>query len=366
MPGNYNLITSVGLEIELEDILFQGDNRDIPDKILDVWRITHDASCEKDAFVLGNSLVFPLEEKIQDIVPGANKMVLGGEFVSSVVNVEDVGDITKDLCGYAISKGESLHSSRAGMHIHVNFQGASTRMLQESLKLWEYFEDVFYYIGGMGYRFRGLDNDFTYCRPLTRPICVPVPTGYAKSVDLELITNSKPNTFWNYWGDIVVLGQRLRKYIPVRYHGYNITPVFKGQGSIEFRVFNKSLNPSYIQAVAKFCSAFGGMSVIKGIGQYKDKFVGRHSIFEKRNLNEILGDMVSLCSIMEIGGRDIDILGSIITQTPEIVPEQSYIYSHLQDIPVHWSNGDTEYVPVDRGEIKSPRYKDLHVLRGER
>lgn len=335
------------------------------------FNVTGDASCET---IANNLFERPVIGKEIDGFPLPKKK-FGFEVRTNIISgEEDYLPALKILTNHLIELGEPQKSYRAGFHVHVNTP-FNLQVLKNLLIINRNLEQVFFLLGGMGYDYRGIKNDSTYCRPITGkgPLIVKTPKGYAQSFTIEDVLNAETMKEFKYlYGNINV--QDNSHYIPVRYHFLNLVSVFT-QGSTEFRIFNKSLNPHFLKAVIEFCKTvvdfaiassfyFSEPIVLKensiydyftkeSIVQIFDEFCARSSFYFKKPR-----EYETLLEIMELG--DIDSIK---------IPNQ-FVYSHLMfhpdrgDITItHWV--DEKYMPkiIERSEIKKPEFVDWRVLQ---
>lgn len=359
------LIDSCGMELEVEDIVPR-----LPDSLQRYYQGTHDASCETSGARLGCGLL--IKGRPKNIPFPYQNTVVGGEIVSGILDTSDPSyiGILKMLTDFLISSGESEESYRAGVHFHICFSSPNLRMLKATIRLWVHLEDIFYHLGGMGYKFRGVENDSIYCRPLTGtgPIVVPTPHGWAQVFNTKDLLDSKTLTeFWERLGDTQNTRRRGERYFPCRYHGFNLCPNLD-RGTIEFRVFNKTLNPYFLYSCMELCKAFARFCLGNSYENFKTHgLLEVNSIFDNRNLSAMEATLERFARIVELDREVLRNLNIILERTPHIELPQNLYTSHLRNVRMHWEEG-TSYVPqtVRKGDIKSPHFVDRHILDGER
>lgn len=378
MAKNSTIIFGVttGVEIEVENIVVGHS----PMSVALLWNTTHDASCESDGIMHSSSGISispnsPLSAIIS--TEFIRRGVIGGEYVSGIMDTSS-GEHTfavKQLVDFLRNNGETPESYRAGIHVHVSFSHPTLAMLKSIMKLWGYAEDIFYYIGGMGYTHRGVLNDFTYCHPVYEfPLVIPHYGEYVKLIDTDdLLDSDTISTFWERYGDVSQVGKS--RYFPVRYHGINLSPVLS-KGTVEFRVFNKSLTTLYIVAAINFCSAFVNLAVAGAMDKRRLSsspfFSQVNSVYSNNSKSNVIERAKELGSLMIeydfLNPKDLDTILTIISRTPEIKAEKEYVISHLRSIPAHWVKGETGYSPkkVNKNMCVTPNFTDIHTLRGER
>lgn len=363
MLSNPILGQTVGIEIET-DYLLEGDIRDIPYNPLNM-KYTHDATCESPA-IAWKDLIFSIDSDVR-FLQGWSEVVVGSELISGIIDTErDEKKFISSLMSlthFLEDKGEPPTSERSSLHIHVSLPNPNVRILKNALRLGGFFEPLFFNLGGMGYNFRGEKNNSIFCRPLSSPQLVPYKPGiYAYSLDLEDLTSIKSfpqDDFWNMYGD---LHRNRKKYTPVRYSWlslYSLYPEGQYKGTLEFRIFNKSLNPLYIWGIIEACKAFTN-STLMSLRNIK-KYIKINSIFSDYSIQDLLTEFVILT---ELEDKVVYILEEILSKTPKPLLDPIPVKSHLlkkMDFGYFWSNND--YKPrkifsVD--ECKDPTYIDIH------
>ena len=370
------LFNSVGIEVEVEDVRAESlgglDNMN--------FRIHRDASCESDGYSV-LKMKLDTEESDKNLLKLLNigRQTFGCELVTGgTIDTSDLNYLytLKKLTNMLISAGESPRSYRAGFHTHINVS-YNLKILKSTLRLARHLEQVLYLLAGMGYDYRGFKNNSAYCRPLTKfgPVCVR--TGWDTFSQVFSITDllkTKTTTeFKIKYGNI----NRLRgtHYIPIRYHGINLLPLFT-QGSLEFRMFNKSLNPYYLMAIIEFCKAFSQYAVKSSFESLKDESLLReNSIFDVKgeiSRGRIIDTFEHFLELSSLENPEvIGILREILdnSSVDSLVTKNEFVYTHLMfhrqggRSPIHWE--EREYKPkvIDESSIKIPEFEDVHVLR---
>ncbi|KKK51805.1 hypothetical protein LCGC14_3111290, partial [marine sediment metagenome] len=276
------MVESVGIELEVENIS-RGKVPMAP--IGDVlFSLTRDASCETEL----NSFSGIRVDKGNVKKIYLDNRVFGLELISGVMDTETdrYKYILKNLCNRVISLGETPRSYRAGFHVHVNTP-LSLEILKSIIRLGRNLEQVFFLVGCMGYDYRGKRNDSTYCRPITKvgPPCVPLGNNsnrrYGKVIHIpDLLKSETVNEFKLRYGDLDKVESTHGRYIPIRYHWLNLTNLW-GKGSLEFRVFNKSLNSTFLYSVIELCKAFALYAIESSFSSLKDaQMLGERSVFD--------------------------------------------------------------------------------------
>ena len=370
------LFNSVGIEIEIEDI--RADNLKGLSNLR--FRIHRDASCESDGYTIkGIKInVEDSDKKLLNLFP-VNRNTYGCELVTAgtldTSTLEYLYEL-KRLTNLLISNGESVKSYRAGFHVHINLP-YNLSILKSTLRLARHLEQVLYLLGGMGYDYRGFKNNSAYCRPITKfgPVCVK--TGWRSFSQVftiaELLKTKSTSEFKIKYGNI----NRLRgsHYIPIRYHGINLLPLFT-QGSLEFRMFNKSLNPYYIMAIIEFCKSFSEYVVHTSFKSLKEEnLLKENSIFDIKgevDREYIIDTFSHFIEISNFENREIiDTLYEILrnSSVDSLVTPNKYFYTHLMfhrqggRSPIHWEEREYEPKVILEKEISVPEFEDIHVLR---
>ena len=363
------IFDSVGIELETE--LVPRGSRSI-----NGFSSTHDASIESEFESILGLPVVSNESNLK-----FSHTIFGSEFITRGTLDTSCKDsyinILKNLTDSLFYFGEKEKSYRAGFHVHVNYS-SNLKLLQYLLKLCANLEQIFFLLGTMGYDYRGKQNNSCYCRPITRsgPICVPYKrSSFAQSFTLSDLYAAKNLTeFKDRYGDYLRLYERTGRYLPVRYHWLNLKPCFE-QGSIEFRVFNKSLNPYYLYAIIEFCKRVVKYATYLYISKDKPELIEK-SIFDIKYSEQKPSIINDLIEFMDTCGlREDPEVFEILLEIAEkgdinsiILPEE-YIYSHLMfhregnRVITHWE--ESEYSPnrIPKEKIKKPNFIDIGTQR---
>jgi len=373
MPNIYiELGDTCGIEFETECVT----PNELNNSVSETFRATHDASIETDKAKVG-PLTIDLkslkENKILSLL-NYNTFVVGTELVSQVLNSQnnDFFSIIKELTGFLSEYGEDLTGKRSGIHFHFSLPYPNLRILKSILRLGKYLEALFYTVGSMGYEFRGLENDFIYCRPITKtgPVCVQSGKGgYVQCYNIyDILKSTSIKEFWERYGD---LENHRGRYNPVRYSWLNLYPMFpqgEYKGTLEFRVFNKTLNPKFIYASAMLCRAFVNYAVKSSYNTLQeDDLLHENSIYnEKLTKQNIIDQLLNFAQLSDLDKDSIETLLRIVELSEIPIAERKFVHTHLKrDVSPYW--GNTFYSPekIDRNLIYKPDYIDIHVLRGE-
>ena len=362
--ANPILAQTIGFELEIEDISRNRLNR-TPNVYL-----TSDASVEKDGFVVGNNITLIPHTNTETL--NLDRATLGVEILSNIIDTEeDYLAFLKNLCKTLLSLGESERSQRAGFHVHLSYSTHNINIMKSALKVGAYLEDVFFLLGGMGYEFRGLKNDSIYCRPITHfgPQVVEDRNGnYYPCFVLEDLYGAKNDEeFRRRLGDILEFGDS--RYIPIRYSWLNLFNLFNSKNTLEFRVFNKSLNPMYLYTIIEICKHFGQYALVNS---FKGKSLPVNSIFDYREKNQIINTFLDWIQELNIPDYIVSTAIEIMERTPidSIRLPRQWVFSHLRfhrqgnRCPAHWSHSNYRpSISIEANEVKPPNFIDIHNLR---
>lgn len=364
-----------GIEFEVDNLC----NSDFSEfKELSTFRLTHDASCETPKNFYSNRdfgiMLDNRSDYISSTLPVTNS-VAGTELVSVVLDSTDESflEIIKNLTEFLTSSGESPTSERSGIHFHFSLPSPNLRILKSIIRLGRHLESLFFTIGGMGYEFRGAKNDGIYCRPITKwgPPCVPRMSGYSQVFDVkDLLSVKKSSEFWTRYGELESHGGR---YNPVRYTWLNLYPLApfgEHRGTLEFRLFNKTLNPLFIYAISVLCRKFVEYSIISSFKSLKEEsLLQEYSIFDtsitKQNLAK---QLVKFSELSRMDEDVVQILMDILDRSPIPNMREGYVMTHItRELRHYWVRG-SDYNPpiISREEIRLPDYVDIHLLTGAR
>ena len=368
MEDTITIGETCGIEFECDDL---NSNNNIPVRN---WKKTHDASIETPTCFI-NSLggISVKETNLIKLLSYYNGQ-RGVEIVSPILDTEDDSllDTLKNLTNTVFLSGESLRSTRSGIHYHISLPNPTLQILKNIIRFGRYFEPLFFYVGTMGYKFRGEENDSIYCRPITSfgPPCVHYYGDYAQVFNSDDLLKAKTrNDFWYLYGDCQNHGGR---YNPVRYTWLNLYPLAPwGQyrGTLEFRIFNKTLNPLFIYSTLILCKKFVHLVLSSSFGKAKELgFLEENSIFDNTiDKEKVFGLLFKLDDAINIEPEIIRILLNIIEQAPKINLNTAYVHTHIRTRGEnrYWDSSSYSPKVIKGSNIKKPKYIDIHVLRGE-
>jgi hypothetical protein len=372
--NNSNAIIQTGITFGVEfesDVIpesFRGENN----SIFNIWRLTHDASTQSDiravSFLNGGSWLL---NNTPNIVPSSSASI-GSEFVSKIIDSEqeDYLTILENLIDFLEENGEPDESTRTSVHVHVSLSNPNLRILKNIIYLGKYLEGLFFRIGGMGYNFRGEKNDSNYCRPITNvgPQVVETSKGYSQLYNVDKLLSAKTfSEFWNWYGNTDRINQD--RYLAQRYTWLNLFGLYPGgrqyRGTLEFRIFNKTLNPYFIYSIIKLCLGFTQLCS-ENPKELREIHGETNSAFDSYSSGELVELLLLFDRFGKLDPATMDQLINIINITPPVKIEKQLVFSHLRELPTYWPSGECPYENIDRNIVKRPNYTDIHVLRGER
>lgn len=355
-----------GIEFESDDQF--SDNFRVPG-----FRGTHDASIETPVTISENFVLSP--ESSPDalsLLQTKKNSTMGLELVSSILdsNSEQTIDLIKRLCGNLSERGETEISERSGIHYHFSLPNPSLKTLKSLLRIGRNLESVLFTLGGMGYEFRGVKNDSTYCRPITKfgPPCIKYGSNWAQVFDLKnLLKSSSVNDFIIRYGD---LSNHVGRYNPVRYCWLNLYPLFPfgdQKNTVEFRIFNKTLNPMFIYATLIFCKSIVGFALKSAYSDLKENdLLEENSIYNDYTKQEVINQFLKFSSLVNLSGEIVDILLTILERSPVPILNKDFVKTHLRNELSRYWNYTIDFEPIIVKNPKNPLYVDIHTLRGDR
>lgn len=166
----------------------------------------------------------------------------GGELVSPPLNFEDEGAMEQinKACA-ALQRAGCRPTQQTGIHVHIESRGMTPRQISAVARFWTRYEDAIYRIASSGWEsLRRAAHQ--YARPLTDS----QKKGLANARTEEALQRA-------YYGRDRT-GSRFSHGEAARYAGLNLHSHWY-RGTIEFRVFNGSVNAERIQAYVALCHA---------------------------------------------------------------------------------------------------------------
>lgn len=362
----YPILDTVGLEFETENIYQR--NR-IEGFSVDGFSTTHDASIESDAILSRSGLVF--KKTNCGFFAGRGNVVIGTEFISQPTDLTEVDFLSqiKKLTNFLMRSGETEIGLRSGIHIHVNFP-YNLSVLKQTIRLGQFLEDLFYLLAGNGNTFRGVENEAIYTRPITGfgPPIVSTGFSYIPVFNVnDLLQSEKLSEFWYRYGNLIPREGRIEKYHPARYTWLNLHSILL-HGTLEFRPFNKSLNPYFIWAEIQLCRKFAEYVFTRNYANLSsDGFNIENSIYLGREKREIINTFNAFAKVVELDPTISEIIKDIIHRTPLYKQADGWVFSHLRNQGTFYMDS-SKYRPndVNSSHIHRVKVVDIHTLRGER
>jgi hypothetical protein len=247
---------SLGIELEFSSLSVSGG---FPPKGILIppgWKITRDGSCTRNRPSIGGVGV-QVEGPLSEMLPLRQ---IGGEFVSPIMSADpkrirkDVGEIFNLMLEY----GESI-STLTSTHVHV-YMGMlpPIHVLKNLLNMAIRLEGPLFRLSVAELlQHRGIEhNDYMYCRPLTGPgpqYIIDENGDWRQCFDIHRILDGAETSKQaiRAWGRA---DHQPSKWIPPRYYWLNPVPL-RRQGTIEFRLFNQTLDVENVVAWAMLCVA---------------------------------------------------------------------------------------------------------------
>jgi hypothetical protein len=340
------MLELIGCEFESPDQM----RGNLPRELREWFREEHDASIETPVRISRTGQIYSYNSK----TVMTDNCVIGTEIVSKPLKVADFSPVIKLLVKYLNEQGE-CGSPRCGIHFHISM-AYNLPILKNLVKLAKNLEQVFYYVGSFGEEFRGIKNDFTFCRPITKfgPSVIPYNNNYVQVFNTEdLLQATSSEDFWDRYGGLNEFDPP-GKYHPVRYGWMTLFNLINNKHTVEFRVFNHTLVFPYLCAAAELCRKFCEYS-------FNPINLPENSIYTEHTKDHVLDTLHHFARISEMDGTTEKILNTIIEVSPEINVEGKYFESHLRNSSFR---GFRSYTPrsIPRGVVHKPNFVDIHVL----
>jgi len=380
----------IGIELEVEDI----PQRRIPTS--NIWSVTHDASAERNS----TRLYKPTKEYMLKGVPKSfsngrrsESVLMGGELISknplfygkedSVFFENGLDDILKRL----VDLGESPFSYRGSLHVHVNFplwEKPSERallLLKRTVKLGAHLEEMFFHLGGMGYKYRGVViNNSAYCRPITgkgpQVVNCETSNGMGKTqifVLKDLLEATNSPDFFKRLGNISFDPGGVDRYHPARYTWLNLySPLLRG--TLEYRVFNKSLSRPLILSIVRLCQE---VTSALYYGNLKRWELEENSIYDSTGSDyshSILDSFIDNIKVITyLEPVNIKLLHRILDNSELVGSEfgDNYVYTHLRRYDRDsgrfvYSTSRDYCPPLITEQVLDSNFVDIHNMYGRR
>lgn len=353
------IIGTIGLEIETENV---------PEEFnIDNWRNTHDASIETPAIrEAGRGLYVLRTPEFAEILKrmAGRNTVLGREFVSPVFfEAEEARVEVRNICYILQCLGEHTQNLRAGVHVHVGW-AYDLPILKRTIQMSIWLESLLFHLAGMGYEFRGTSNNSAYCRPFTLfgPPVVDSNIGKVQMTNVDALLSAPTITnFWNRYGGVNPMNPP-KRYTPQRYMGVNLFSIFLHK-TLEFRMFNTTLNPDYIMAVTFLCKGIARLTLESS--PIPDEMNSIYTVTSKEANYNTLDKLLSLINLEPETDR---ILHEILERSPITVLQEVFVRTHLEDKRVEFDGRDITKVSNKYPQIRDyidPGIVDVHLLENQ-
>jgi hypothetical protein len=361
MAKEYNLAPLIhcGIELEVERLDLTPQERHIINML--GFEVTSDASVECNRPGFADMLVVTTNPSFG----GLDVRNVGCEIVSKPFSTESHSYIESivDLCKALRRESFVLPSLRSSLHVHCSYpRDYNTNNLQNILRWGRALEGAIFRISSFLGEHRGEDNDYNYCRPITRkgPQVVLSPVGYVQIFDINDVLSVDPDSpaeyFWQKFGDCIV--HHDNKYHPIRYSWLNIFSII-AHGTIEIRAFNQTLNAIDILAAIGLTQAFTNACI--NIPFLETGLPEEDSIFEPSGSEQVLEYILGRYGVLsdEVVHRIMYLFD--YGHNPMI--KDKYVLSHMNDKrPMNYYKGVYNPPVLADVEFIKPAYKDRHNI----
>lgn len=363
--SQYPIIETVGIEFES---LYTHEGSPPINGVTNYIRSSHDASIQTDAIKMGRReayLVVSNTELLSKISTIYQRTVIGNELVTIPIYERNKLDkVIKIVTRNLFDSGETTRGKRESLHIHICYS-YNLEILKRIMEVSLVIENFMFNIGGCGYKFRGLTNNSIYCRPFSKygPPVVYNDNKFVQILEVDNLFNSKSiDEFWACYGGLSI-GHNNR-YHPSRYFYINLYSLLI-HGTLEFRVFNKTLDYNRVCALVDLCQCIG--SIILDEHNYNELVsLGRRSIFTYTDKDNNLKMLDLLSKLYSFKKTTLKVLRDMITMTPEFKLESNYVYTHVN----RFLESDNTIIPssvhktvLQTKDIVETTIEDIHTLR---
>jgi hypothetical protein len=208
-------------------------------------------------------------------------------------------------------------------------------------------------------------NEFLYCRPITGngPTVIENGNGGMQVFTCDdLLKATSVNRFFNRLGG--ACNSSISHMHPARYFYLNMYSLL-AHHTLEFRVFNKTLNPEFIWAEVQFCRSFVRYAIKRALDDAVLEGLPINSIFNGRSKKDIIGTLYEFSDVAKIKPDIVDVLTNIINLTPEITVPNRLLRTHTSFHP-EFNYDDYKPTKISPYDINSVTVDDIHSRRGER
>jgi hypothetical protein len=354
------ILGTVGLEIETELMPEQSD--------LYTFQNTHDASIEIPILHLRDRGLFvartPANVALTQLITRSERRVMGREFVSGVYfDDEDIERALRNAFTILQRYGERSQNKRAGFHVHIGW-AYDLATLKRTILISSWLESLMFHLGGMGYTFRGIENNSAYCRPITKfgPPVIESNLGTVQMTSIDaLLSSNSIRSFWNRFGGTDWMNPP-KRYTPQRYMGVNLFSIFLHK-TLEFRMFNTTLNKDFAMAIIHFCRE------VTKFTQSSEKIPDEmNSVYDvdSKEVNHNL--LTKLCSLVSIDPNTEATLREILEMSPVVTLNHVYVHTHVPERMIGFDERDIRPVSEFYKQVKKCEKAgilDIHILENE-
>lgn len=351
-----SILDYIGVEFESADLVREHVN--LPDNLRGLFKRDHDASIETPVKIDSSGTVYMYDTQTVK----TNPVKIGTEFVSVPLPFNNVDSTVRKLVAFLRENGERSVAERCGIHFHISM-AYNLFILKNLVRLSRNMEQVFYYAGSFGQEFRGIKNDCTYCRPITKfgPSIVRNNDMYTQVYNVDdLLKTEDTRQFFDYYGGMNEQNPP-GKYHPARYGWITLYPLLT-KGTVEFRVFNHTLEPVYLTAAAELSRTFCAIC-FNTLPELEE-----NSIYSEHTKEGVLKTLETFYHVSNdilngsgLSQKSFDILSIIITNSPEIKLEPKYYHTHLRNSTfTGFNNYNPRRIPEE--QCCRPNFVDVHAF----
>jgi hypothetical protein len=150
----------------------------------------------------------------------------------------------------------------------------------------------------------------------------------------------------------------------------NFYNIFSPNCTIEFRTWNKTLDPMAMYMAIEVCKAFAQFAIARAYG--KNLPLPINSVYHRRSKGDIIETFLSFANEVGLSSHVIAIALELMNKTPTsgLALPREYTYTHLRfhgqgrKDPRHWTQtGYRPDVHIHHSEVRTPEFLDIHNLR---
>jgi len=267
--------SGAGLELEITNLTESGARNVVEHSVgnLRGWQIHHDGSTQRVGYAI-TGLPFCVRE-FTTVHSGSSSMrhqvQTGAEIVSPILDTSKPLWKTQVeyLCEWLRSNGHELPGTYTSTHVHISAAGLPLYVLKNLVRIWSFIEAPMFRlsVAELGFHRGVVRKEYAYCRPMSSPLVVfDQDENLRSSFYLEnLMKATTLEEFFLGYGACNPQAEPIR-YHPARYSALNLLPLLT-IGTVEFRVFNESVDPRSIISWVEVCKAIVNTALTtKGLG----------------------------------------------------------------------------------------------------